>query len=61
MISTSTYSNKRSLSYLKYLKSYLRSTTKQKRLNYIATLYIYREMISKLNMEELINNFIKKK
>ncbi|KYQ55428.1 hypothetical protein ALC60_05716, partial [Trachymyrmex zeteki] len=38
-IPTSTCSNERSFSYLRHLKSYLRS--KQKRLNHIATLYIH--------------------
>ncbi|KYN14236.1 hypothetical protein ALC57_13403 [Trachymyrmex cornetzi] len=46
---------------LKLSKNYLRSMMKQKHLNhYIAILYIYREMVEKLNMEELINNVIKK-
>ncbi|KYN14293.1 hypothetical protein ALC57_13460, partial [Trachymyrmex cornetzi] len=53
-----TCSNEKSFSYLRHLKSYLRSTMKQERLNHIATLYIYREMVDKLNMQELINNFI---
>ncbi|KYQ56868.1 hypothetical protein ALC60_04191 [Trachymyrmex zeteki] len=39
-VSTSTCSSERSFSYLRHLKSYLRSTMKQKRLNHIATLYI---------------------
>ncbi|KYN22702.1 hypothetical protein ALC57_04480 [Trachymyrmex cornetzi] len=40
-IPTSTYSNERSFSYLRHLKSYLRSTIRQKHLNHITTLYIY--------------------
>ncbi|KYN10124.1 hypothetical protein ALC57_17814, partial [Trachymyrmex cornetzi] len=58
-ILTLTCSNERSFSYLRHLKSYLRSTMKQKHLNHIATLYIYREM-AVLNMKKLINNFVKK-
>ena len=36
-IPTLTCSNERSFSYLRHLKSYLRSSAKQKRLNHIAT------------------------
>ncbi|KYN35604.1 hypothetical protein ALC56_10164, partial [Trachymyrmex septentrionalis] len=56
-IPTSSCSNERSFSCLRYLKSYLRSTMKQKRKSYCD---VYREIIDKLNMEEFINNFIKK-
>ena len=47
-IPTSTCSNEKSFSYLRYLKSYLRSIMKRK--SYCD--YIYREMVDKLNVEE---------
>lgn len=59
-IPVSSCSNERSFSDLRRLKSYLRSTMLQKRLNHVATLYIHQNIVDNLNMEELINNFISK-
>lgn len=49
----------RSFSNLKFLKSYLRSTTGQDRLNGLALLYIYQEI--ELSPEDVLNELAKKK
>ena len=54
----SSYSNERSFSILRRLKNYLRSTIMQNRLNHIAILHCYPDAVDKLNMEELMNEFI---
>ena len=54
------YTNERSSSALKRLKTYLRSTMLQKRLNLIAILHIYAEMVDNLDIDLLLNEFIGK-
>ena len=50
-------SAERSFSKLKLIKSYLRSTMLQERLNGLTLLSIDKDMLGKLDSESLINNF----
>ena len=50
-----TASNKRSFSALKYLKTYLRNTTKKVRLTGLALLYVYLDI--SLDFEQIIPEF----
>ena len=50
-----TATNKRSFSALKYLKTYLRNTTKEVRLNGLALLYVHRDISLILN--KILLNF----
>ncbi|KYN50578.1 hypothetical protein ALC57_08606, partial [Trachymyrmex cornetzi] len=54
----SSCSNERSFSALRRLKTYLRATMLQKRLNNIAILNIYRDIAQNLDLELLMNDFI---
>ncbi|KAH9734637.1 TTF-type domain-containing protein [Citrus sinensis] len=54
-------SAERSFSKLKLIKSFLRSTMSQKRLNRLAMLSIEKDFLGNLNFEDLINNFASKK
>jgi len=53
-------SAKKSFSKLKLIKSYLRSTTSQERLNNLAMLSIEKDMVEKLNCASLLNDFASK-
>jgi hypothetical protein len=48
----------RSFSGLRRLKTYLRSTVTQKRLNHIAVLHFHREQSQSLDLEAICNSFI---
>ena len=50
-----TATNKRSFGALKYLKTYLRNTTKEVRLNGLALLYVHRDI--SLDFEQVIAEF----
>ncbi|XP_044572317.1 uncharacterized protein LOC123257415 [Drosophila ananassae] len=56
----SSCSNERSFSVLRRVKTYLRSTISQYRLNNVAILHVYRETTDKLDLDELLNEFISK-
>ena len=56
-IPVSVASAERSFSKLKIIKSYLRSTMSQQRLNGLALLSIEKEMLNELNYDNLIDNF----
>ena len=53
-----TATNKRSFSALKYLKTYLRNTTKKVRLNGLALLYVHRDI--SLDFQQVIAEFSRK-
>ena len=53
-----TTTNNRSFSALKYLKTYLRNTTKEVRLNGLALLYVHRDI--SLDFEQVIAEFLHK-
>ena len=53
-----TATNKRSFSALKYLKTYLRNTAKEVRLNDLELLYVQRDI--SLNFEQVIAEFSRK-
>lgn len=51
----------RSFSKLKLIKSYLRSTVSQQRLNRLALLSIEKEILVEIDYNSLINNFASQK
>ena len=53
-----TATNERSFSAQSYLKTYLRFTTKEDRLNGFALLYVHRDLI--INVEHVIDEFSRK-
>jgi hypothetical protein len=53
-------SAERSFSKLKLLKSYLRSTMKQERLNALAIITLECDMLEKIDYESIIEDFISK-
>ena len=53
-------SAERSFSKLKLLKSYLRSTMTQERLNDLAMIALESDMLEKINYERIIEDFISK-
>jgi len=48
----------RSFSLLRRLKTYLRSTMTQERLNHCLILHLYQDRVDNLNMKKLVNEFI---
>ena len=48
----------RSFSVLRRMKTYLRSTISQERLNSLLILYLYSEKLDAINMKVLVNEFI---
>jgi len=54
-------SAKISFSRLKLIKSYLRSTMSQKRLNGLALISIEKDMLKEIDYDSLINNFASQK
>ena len=50
--------SERSFSALRRLKTYLRSTMTQSRLNHLMVLYIHRELTDKLNLTTVANDFV---
>ena len=54
-------SAERIFSNLKLIKSYLRSTMSQKRLNELPLLSIEKEMLNEIDYNSLINNFASQK
>jgi hAT family C-terminal dimerisation region len=58
VLPASTASAERSFSALRRVKSYLRSTMSQPRLNHVLILNAYREMVDELDMNKIITSFI---
>ena len=54
-------SSKLSFSKLKLLKSYLRSTMTQERLNDLAMITFESDMLEKIDYESIIENFVSRK
>ena len=50
--------SERSFSALRWLKTYLRSTMTQSRLNHLMVLHIHRELTDKLNLTAVANDFV---
>ena len=50
----------RSFSALRRLKTYLRSTMTQARLNHIAVLHAHQELVDKIDITEIAEQFISK-
>ena len=50
--------SERSFSALRRVKSYLRSTIHQARLNHLMLLYYHQDLTDKLNLQEVANAFI---
>ena len=55
-----TATSERSFSALRRMKTYLRSTMKQERLNSIMTLHIHKDLTDKLQLDEVANSFVSK-
>ena len=51
----------RSFSKMKTIKTRLRSTMKEGRLNHLMIMGIYKDKVDKLNLEKIANEFIKRK
>ena len=51
-------SSERSSSALRRVKSYLRSTMGQERLNHLMTLYVHKESTDSLNLVQIANEFV---
>ncbi len=51
-------SSERSFSALHRVKTYLRSTMGQQRLNNLMVLYVHKELTDALNLEEVVNDFV---
>ncbi|BFZ15279.1 hypothetical protein BsWGS_18318 [Bradybaena similaris] len=60
-IPTTTCTAERSFSSLRRLKSYLRSTMAQTRLNSVAILNCHQHLVNELNLEDVADEFIKRK
>ncbi|KAG8179650.1 hypothetical protein JTE90_017791 [Oedothorax gibbosus] len=58
VVPITTATSERSFSGLKRLKSYLRSTMGQKRLNNLAVLHAHRDVLDELDIRPVINDFI---
>ena len=52
--------SKRSFSAMKYIKSYLRSTMGQERLNNLMVLHVYKELTDEIELKKIANDFISK-
>ena len=50
--------SERSFSALKLIKTYLRSTQTQERLNNVMTLYVLKDLTDSLNMVDIANEFV---
>ena len=50
--------SERSFSALRRVKTYLRSTMGQQRLNDLILLHVHKEITDSLNLKEVINNFV---
>ena len=51
-------SSERSFSTLRRVKSYLRSTMNQTRLNHTVVLHVYKEMLDNLQQNSVTNEFV---
>ncbi len=51
-------SSERSFSALRHVKTYLRATMNQDRLNYLMLLHIHKERTDKLDLKLIVNQFI---
>lgn len=54
----SSCSTERSFSVLRRIKTYLRSTMRQERLNNVAILHVYNELVNDLDLDSLMDTFI---
>jgi len=59
-IPVTTCTSERSFSTLRRLKTYLRSTMVQERLNHVAILHVHKKLCDELNLDDIANDFIKR-
>ena len=52
--------SERSFSAMKWIKSYLRSTMGQERLNNLMVLHVHKELTDEIELKEIANDFISK-
>lgn len=60
VVPVTTCTAERSFSLLRRLKTFLRTTMGQARLNHVAILNIHKEYVDELDIKLLVNDFIKK-
>lgn len=58
VIPSSTATGERSFSLLRRVKSYLRSTMTQQRLNHLCILHAYKDMVNEIDIDRLMDEFI---
>ena len=58
VISVSAASSERSFSALRRLKTWLRSTMSQKRLNHVAISHVHQEFLDNIDMNEVLSKFV---
>ncbi|ESN99201.1 hypothetical protein HELRODRAFT_153318, partial [Helobdella robusta] len=59
-IPTTSATAERSFSGLKRLKTYLRSTMGQKRLNSVSLLHFHKDVANEMDLDSIINEFIQR-
>lgn len=59
-IPVTTCTAERSFSALRRLKTYIRSTMTQERLNHIAVLHVHKSLCAELNLDAIANDFIER-
>ena len=61
MLPAANAESERSFSKMKLIKTYLRSSMSQKRLNHFMTFAVYPELVDELNLKEIGEEFVAKR